>query len=1036
MKPKGRNKKQTGLLEYIEDIIGSDEFIPKIESTEALLNQINQDREIIADKLSASRKDRDSLESAKDEALHYLSLKEKLKLVDAKRLFITKEEEEAKLREVISEVETMRQQIVANIEKYNNLVITIEELKKNNESQTIILKKFRKSRDKMQKDINKEKNFIFSNKMRNKHLQEVIEETNKQNENLTTAIQAANITLTKYNQKISDNKIKIEELESKLPEEKSKLNELESEVKKENEEIQMELEEVKNELSLKNNEFREINSRITQAENEISTIKQKSIDAERRKNEKLQELEQTQTIVNTLTTEINNITIEIDQSKIDIDRLTQEIEIKEQETQNLQIQAREKARKVNEMRRMMDKQLGKSNVIKCIMELKRRENINGIYGRLGDLGTVKEEYDVAISTAAGNRLDSVVCDTTETAERCVEEVKRCKAGIVTCIILNKIPRVQLPKRIPKKSKILLNELEPKDPIFLPAFFYAIRDTLVTANIDDAKNAALDSGERHRVVTIDGKLIEVSGTFSGGGNYIKRGGMKIVDEDEYNLILEESKKVDEELKRSKDYLFNLKSQLSGINIEKLEMNLRKMEMDYDSKTKLLKTIEEQINEMEEFKEDEEDIRKVDELEQFIFENKPILEEKKTIVDTLTNNSKLLENKIRELFEIRMKPQTDIIQSIEKEIAKLNGTQNVLQVKINTSERSITKNTTQKEENEKIIEKSKREIEPLEDLIKQSQEKKRKLKTDIKELIEKIENLEESHQKQDEQLRTSKSEINELTVSIAEAKQDVKKRETDRKEIQANIFGICKQFERLGIKEDQFDQIQERTDEELELEKALIEKQLNELDPNLSSIQEYEEKDKIYQSNMEEFKEIDMKRGEIIENCNELKQNRLNMFMEGFEKIAAKLKETYQLLTLGGDAELEFVDRFDPFSGGIKFSVRPPEKSWKNISNLSGGERTISSLALVFSLHHFKPTPFYIMDEIDAALDFRNISIIANYLRERTTNAQFIVVSHRNNMFEMADRLIGIFKTEDCTSTLAINTEHRERKIEDENNDVEN
>lgn len=121
----------------------------------------------------------------------------------------------------------------------------------------------------------------------------------------------------------------------------------------------------------------------------------------------------------------------------------------------------------------------------------------------------------------------------------------------------------------------------------------------------------------------------------------------------------------------------------------------------------------------------------------------------------------------------------------------------------------------------------------------------------------------------------------------------------------------------------------------------------------------------------------------------------------------------MITLGGNTELELVDSLDPFSEGVIFSVMPPKKSWKNIQNLSGGEKTLSSLALVFALHHFKPTPLYVMDEIDAALDFRNVSIVANYIKERTKNAQFVIISLRNNMFELADRLVGIYKTESCT-----------------------
>jgi len=129
--------------------------------------------------------------------------------------------------------------------------------------------------------------------------------------------------------------------------------------------------------------------------------------------------------------------------------------------------------------------------------------------------------------------------------------------------------------------------------------------------------------------------------------------------------------------------------------------------------------------------------------------------------------------------------------------------------------------------------------------------------------------------------------------------------------------------------------------------------------------------------------------------------------------------YQMITLGGDAELELVDTMDPFSEGINFSVRPPKKSWKQITNLSGGEKTLASLSLVFALHHYRPTPLYFMDEIDAALDFRNVSIIANYIKQRTKNAQFIVISLRNHMFELADLLVGIYKTHDVSKSVAIN-----------------
>lgn len=148
---------------------------------------------------------------------------------------------------------------------------------------------------------------------------------------------------------------------------------------------------------------------------------------------------------------------------------------------------------------------------------------------------------------------------------------------------------------------------------------------------------------------------------------------------------------------------------------------------------------------------------------------------------------------------------------------------------------------------------------------------------------------------------------------------------------------------------------------------------------------------------------------------LRSTRQAEFLAAFATINTKLRETYRTLTMGGDAQLELLNQFDPYDG-VFFSVMPPRKSWKNITNLSGGEKTLSSLSLIFSLHSFKPCPLYFMDEIDAALDFRNVSIIANFICEATSTAQFIVISLRNNTFELAGKLVGVYKKDNSSRTV--------------------
>jgi structural maintenance of chromosome 4 len=108
------------------------------------------------------------------------------------------------------------------------------------------------------------------------------------------------------------------------------------------------------------------------------------------------------------------------------------------------------------------------------------------------------------------------------------------------------------------------------------------------------------------------------------------------------------------------------------------------------------------------------------------------------------------------------------------------------------------------------------------------------------------------------------------------------------------------------------------------------------------------------------------------------------MNGFKFISQKVKEMYRLITNGGDAELEIKDTLDPFAEGVLFQVRPFKKAWKHMSKLSGGEKTLSSLSLIFAFHLFKPSSMYSMDEIDAALDYKNVAIVGKYIREKAKN----------------------------------------------------
>lgn len=369
--------------------------------------------------------------------------------------------------------------------------------------------------------------------------------------------------------------------------------------------------------------------------------------------------------------------------------------------------------------------------------------------------------------------------------------------------------------------------------------------------------------------------------------------------------------------------------------------------------------------------------------------------------------------------------DLSKSIEKakaEITKARGG-------IKSAERDI-KNCEQQ------IEHDLNEVKRNEDRLREINDERKEIENVARNLTELITQLEEQLEERDQMLGGLREEL--AASQARESKMKHLKVELDHKlaektkllkELKHKIPELERRMASTKlhvIPNTEVEELRLLNEEEMEslTDKVLIAKlqrakeRMPEEVPNLQLIREYQEKDELYLKRAEELDSITTERNKVRNSYDMVKRKRSSEFLCGFDVITKKLKEMYQMITLGGDAELELVDSIDPFSEGVVFSVRPPKKSWKNINNLSGGEKTLSSLALVFALHHYRPTPLYFMDEIDAALDFKNVSIVGHYINERTKNAQFIVISLRSNMFELADYMVGIYKTHNATKAVCL------------------
>uniref|UniRef100_A0A7S4S093 Structural maintenance of chromosomes protein 4 n=1 Tax=Alexandrium monilatum TaxID=311494 RepID=A0A7S4S093_9DINO len=383
------------------------------------------------------------------------------------------------------------------------------------------------------------------------------------------------------------------------------------------------------------------------------------------------------------------------------------------------------------------------------------------------------------------------------------------------------------------------------------------------------------------------------------------------------------------------------------------------------------------------------------------------------DNMVKNSKKAEANAKRATEERAGAEKTLA-NLKKEHAALDDKAEVVLNSYNQLQKTLAQKDQLlgqlKEQRDKIIQEASAAKSQEVDLVNEMEEKQRTLKELYGRITAWGNKLQEARKEYKQLPLDFLSELRSTQAAIAATETEAV--------VQANDMG--QELARRAIHTDLSEtELKRVVRADCDARMLQLEANVKNLKPNLSSIEEFKRADAEHRARLGDYEEVHSQREEARRKLEGLRQTRLEEFMDGFSVISMKLKEMYQMITLGGDAELELVDTLDPFSEGINFSVRPPKKSWKQITNLSGGEKTLASLSLVFALHHYKPTPLYFMDEIDAALDFRNVSIIANYIKERTKNAQFIVISLRNHMFELADLLVGIYKTQDVSKSVAIN-----------------
>ncbi|XP_026476860.1 structural maintenance of chromosomes protein 4-like isoform X2 [Ctenocephalides felis] len=1050
MKPKAQTEHDRGMLEYLEDIIGTTRYKEPISKLNEKWEDLTEDHQHRLNRIKLLQRELKDMEGPKNAAIEHLRKRNELIIVRSELLQYQRmkcQVEKSKITEVKNEKD----------EKLNIILKSIEEIEKEKNKNETGGADLLKTLNDLKKHFSKQNAKYEKANSRNNIITIEMQQANNQRKKLKTEFEKEKVKLLELEQIPEKNNKLIQQCAedlANLEKRKMKLvDEQQSSMTKFKKESEVIVEQ-RSKASEKLMPFKEASSKIL-SELNMEKSKLTLIQSNENKQKAMLEdmerqLEEVKSQLGPKSMELNNFTTMKPEIEKKLKEAQDELVPIKESTANVIAKIHQITKQLTQSREVYQESSSRNRILDYLMRKKQEGQLPGLIGRLGDLGAIDDKYNVAISTAC-SQLDCILVDNMDTAQTALKFLQDNNIGRTTFIALDKQEHlwnaIKTPFQSPENAPRLYDLVRIADESLAPAFYFALRNTLVGADLEQCMRLAYGT-PRHRVVSLKGELFECSGTMTGGGKSVARNrmGSKIKTHTRRSNSNIESQADLQNLEIMRD---NLQKELEQkrdreISLEEIIRRNYKALQDFDSTHKKLSMEVNALNEQhvllsKSLKQQQEKVKnscsdaKAVKKQEEIIQNLE-LKHKKSIED-----SEELENKVKQLDEELNRLKKDTLFKVEKELK--NVTKNIDDLKKESAKLTIelTNNERNLEKCKKMVSKHEADIKNFEKTILDLRDEKTKLEEDAAQLVEVISEYETKISETEEEYNSLKSSTSDLSKQLVklnsdklDSEQEVAELASKLKENASALHKVNSELQSLKLEdipyenENEKQKLKEYTNEELAVFKeenllyksSVLHGDLKKSQPNMQAIEEYKNKEVQLIARTEELDALTDERNNIRKLKEKLSKDRHDQFITGFQIISLKLKELYQVITLGGDASLDLVDSMLPFNEGIVFNVRPFKKSWKAISDLSGGEKTLASLSLVLALHYYRPSPLYVMDEIDAALDFRNVSIVANYIKERTRNAQFIIISLRNNMFDLCDRFVCIHKTRDCSKAITI------------------
>ncbi|UCE11637.1 MAG: chromosome segregation protein SMC [Candidatus Thorarchaeota archaeon] len=675
--------------------------------------------------------------------------------------------------------------------------------------------------------------------------------------------------------------------------------------------------------------------------------------------------------------------------------------------------------------------LKRRRAIAKVLELRDSGTVAGILGTVAELGTINPDYAVALEVAAGNRLSHIVVEDEHVATECVNTLKRERVGRSSFIPLSKI-KTRAPGKPVKEEGVVgyALDLVSFDSKVRPAFEFVFTDTVVTEDFESAKRLGFKG---RRAVSLDGDLVERSGLITGGHYQRVATGLSLQEEDRspdvaerlggLEEILESLKTQQEDLRKQKSVLdrelqdLSKKNYRDRMDLERIEESLEEkktrvvtLEEKLESSKALTKALEQQISELQERDTEltahREDVRSrrdgvnetlvksdVANITQEGKDLKEILEhykrERETLLGEITGLRVGLDERLRPRMDDldgRLKKFNDLLPTLEKDVKDLEG---------------------RLAEKQKQFEDLKLERERIDGAVKDKRVYQLELKEKLRNLRLELEETRENQTNNEKAVYRLTSERGRL--------------ETDSVALFAELDSFCEAQEEVSKRE----QKEEPTRREIDnMDEKILELQ-RELEAmglvNLKSIADYEIEREKYDEIVDKKRRLEDEHKEILAFMEEIEAEKTRKFLQVYNDIADNFSSVFAKLSPGGEASLMLENPEHPLMGGITVRSKPRGKDLVTLDAMSGGEKTLTGLALIFAIQLYSPASFYVFDEIDAALDDVNAHNVALLISEMAKSSQFVVVSLRDTTVRKADLLIGVSNQDGISRIVSVDLE---------------